>query len=173
MEIERLINRHKNAVYRQMVRVCGNQDDAEDALAIAIFSAIKASDQLRDPERFQGWLAMIGTRACSRMRIRDRLVSLTSLSDLEAKGIELYDRGHSPDEDAELHEVKHCVMAAIESLPEILREVYVRREISGESAESVAKTLKLSVAAVKSRLHRARTLVRQSLESGLGCDPDA
>lgn len=173
MEIERLINRHKNAVYRQMVRVCGNQDDAEDALAIAIFSAIKASEQLRDPERFQGWLSMIGTRACSRMRIRDRLVSLTSLSDLEAKGIELSDRGHSPEDDAELHEVKNCVLAAIESLPEILREVYVRREISGESAESVAKELKLSVAAVKSRLHRARTLVRQALESGLGCDPDA
>lgn len=89
MEVERLINRHKNFVYRQMVRVCGNYDDAQDALANAIYSALKASEQLRDPASFQGWLSRIGTRACSRMRIRERLVKLSSLEDLQNKGFDL------------------------------------------------------------------------------------
>lgn len=170
MEIERLINRHKNAVYRQMVRVCGNQDDAEDALAIAIYSAIRASEQLRDPTRFQGWLSMIGTRACGRMRIRERLVGLTSLSDLEARGIEISDQRLDAEGELEMHEMKSCVLEAIDGLPELLHEVYVMREVNGDPADTVAKKLNLSVAAVKSRLHRARVQVRHALESGLGCE---
>jgi len=170
MEIERLIDRHKDAVYRQMVRVCGNHDDAEDALSDALVAALKASEQLRDPTNFQAWLARIGSRACSRMRIRERLVQFWSISDLEAKGFEIVDPHGDPSQEAEQTYLKSCVAGAIEQLPELFRDVYVRREILGEPAEKVAKDLGITIAACKTRLHRARNIVRDALDSGIGCE---
>jgi len=169
MDIERLIEKHKDAVYRQLVRVCGNHDDAEDALAEAFRAAVQASDQLKDPESFRAWLAKIGSRVCVRKRIRERLAKSVSLAQLESKGIELKDAHSGPDIQAEESVISDCVRRAIESLPETYREVYLRREILGEKAEDVACQMNLSVAAVKSRLHRARQLARESLDSGLGC----
>lgn len=167
--MERLINRHKDAVYRQLIRTCGNQDDAEDALADALLSAIKASEQLNDPANFQAWLAKIGARACARIRIKERMLSSVSLADLEARGFEIPSQDASPATEHELTMMKGCVAAAIESLPDLYREVYLRREIRGDMAQDVAAQMGLSVSAIKSRLHRARELMRASLDSGLGC----
>jgi RNA polymerase sigma-70 factor (ECF subfamily) len=169
VDIERLIDRHKDAVYRQMVKVCGNYADAEDALADAIFAAIKASHQLRDPDHMRAWLGRIGTRSCFRMRIRERLTGSVPMDDLESMGIQLRAAGPDPGEQAEIAAMKNCVASAIQAIPDLFREVYVRREILGEKAESVAGDLGLSVPAMKSRLHRARRIVRESLDSGLGC----
>jgi RNA polymerase sigma-70 factor (ECF subfamily) len=169
LNLERLIDEHKDAVYRQMVRTCGgHRDDAEDALAEALYAAIKASHQLRNPEQFRAWLARIGTRSCARMRIRERLLRLSSLDDLEKVGIEIA-ADDSPTQEVEMNELKECVSGAVELLPDIYRTVYLRREILGEPAEKVSKDLGLSLPALKSRLHRARELMRDSLDHGLGC----
>lgn len=169
MDLERLVNRHKDAVYRQMVRVCGNHADAEDALADALLAAVRASSQLSNPDSFQAWLVKIGSRACARSRIRGRIEQHRSLTDLEALGIELADEDPDPSTQLESKTMKSCVSEAIERLPRIYREVYERREINGETAEHVAARLHLTVPAVKSRLHRARRLVRELLDDGFGC----
>jgi len=152
-----------------MVRTCGNHEDAEDALAEALYAAIKASDQLQNPDSFRGWLGKIGTRSCARMRIRDRLVQFTSVAELESKGFELKDSHQSPDALAEISALKTCIAGAIELLPETYREVYLRCEIMGEKLDDVADSLNLSLSAIKSRLHRAREIMRESLDHGLGC----
>jgi RNA polymerase sigma-70 factor (ECF subfamily) len=103
------------------------------------------------------------------MRIRERLVKFTSLSDLEASGFDLSDPRNSPAKEAELATLKTCVVGAMDLLPETYREVYERREILGESAQTVASDLHLSISAVKSRLLRARAMMREFLDSGLGC----
>jgi RNA polymerase sigma-70 factor (ECF subfamily) len=103
------------------------------------------------------------------MRIRERLVQFTSVEDLEAHGFELSDAEIGPAKAAELSALKNCVTGAIELLPEIYREVYLRREILEEKAKDVASALCLSLPAVKSRLFRARELMRESLDGGLGC----
>jgi len=169
MDIERLINRHKDAVYRQMVRTCGNHDDAEDALAEALLAAMKAADQLRDPSNFQAWLSRIGTRSCARMRIREKLLGKHSITELEEKGWELPDSQNSPEQEAEITALKGCVRGAVELLPEVYREVYIRREVLEEKAEDVAQSMGLSLPAVKSRLHRAREIMRTNLDTGMGC----
>lgn len=169
MEVERLINRHKDAVYRQMLRTCGNHEDAEDALADALLAALKASEQLNDPASFKSWLARIGTRACWRTRVRERLVHFTSLEELEANGLTFPVRPNGPDKIVEMALLKDCVRGAIESLHETYREVYIRRDVNGDTAKDVAVSLNLSIAAVKSRLHRARRMMRDALDSGLGC----
>ena len=169
MDIERLIEKHKDAVYRQLVRVCGNEEDAEDALAEAFKAAVQVSQQIKDPESFRAWLAKVGSRVCVRKRIRQRLERSISLAQLESTGIELKDTQSGPDKQAEESVLSDCVKQAIDALPEIYREVYLRREVLGEKAEDVARELSLSIPAVKSRLHRARQMARDSLDSGLGC----
>lgn len=170
-DLERLITDHRDAVYRQMVRACGNHEDAEDALANAILSALKAAEQLREPERFQAWLAMIGRRACARLKGRLKESSFESLEALQAMGFEASNEEPSPYDTTERDALKECVAGAIEGVPDLYREVYVRREIQGEPAAVVAKALGISLPALKSRLHRARQMVRAALDSGLGC-PD-
>ncbi|MCW5941478.1 MAG: sigma-70 family RNA polymerase sigma factor [Fimbriimonadaceae bacterium] len=160
MDFERLANRHKDAVYRQMVRVCGNRDDAEDVLVDALLSAYQALDTLRDEAAFRGWLARIATRICGRMRHRSELRPLVEWSALEAQGWESADPAPAPDAEAIMRHMQRCVSGAVEFLPAIYREVYVMRELETRPAEEVAEALGLTVSAVKSRLHRARHLVR-------------
>ena len=169
MDIERLIKQHKDAVYRQVVKVCGNHEDTEDALAEAFAEAVKASDKLHNPDSFRAWLARVGSRVCVRKKIAARLAKSVSLSDLEDKGFEIFDDRSSPEEEAQSNELSSCISCAISSLPEIYREVYVRRDLHGESAAEVAAAMNLSIPAVKSRLHRARELAREALDSGFGC----
>ncbi|MFN8220476.1 MAG: RNA polymerase sigma factor [Fimbriimonadales bacterium] len=164
IDVERLINRHKNAVYRQMVRVCGNRDDAEDVLVEAMLRAYKAKDQLRDEESFAGWLSIIGRRVCGRIRKKEALIPFLNLEDQENL---LQSAAPSADDLLNSAEMQRCIHAAIEALPDAYRQVYIRREIDGVEASEVADELGLTVANVKSRLHRARAKVREFLDNSL------
>ncbi len=167
MDFERLAARHKDAVYRQMVRACGNPDDAEDALAEALLRAHQAMGSLREPEAFQGWLAQIARRVCGRMRRRERLAPLLALSALEGEGLEIADPGPGLEAELEGKELRSCVAEALGALDEPYRQAYLLRDVDGLSGEEAAERLGISLAALKSRLHRARKAVRERLDLSL------
>lgn len=156
-----MLERHKDAVYRQMIRMCGNREDAEDTLIEAIMAAYRASDSLRSEEAFRGWLSMIGRRVCIRMRKREALTPVMALADVEVPSEE------TPQDEVARNEMKGCVQSAVAALPPMYRSVYVLREIEEVPAEEVAERLGLTVAAVKSRLHRARKMVREALDNSI------
>ena len=162
MDFERLAREHKDAVYRQMMRVCNGQaEDAEDALAEAMVVAFRASGQLQHPEAFRAWLTRIGSRICTKMQRREaRLV-------LEREPGLLESIAAKTEEDWESNRLKECVTKAISGLSPTYQEVYVRRELKGETADAVSAATGLSIPAIKSRLHRARALVREALDSDL------
>jgi RNA polymerase sigma-70 factor, ECF subfamily len=169
MDFDRLVRQHKDAVYRQMVRVCGNHEDAEDALVEALLAAHRALPKLRDKSAFRGWLAIVGRRACSRIKRHDALHPVLSLDLL---GDEMVG-GPLTEEPGDTHGVEEMtgqIKAVVNDLPKPLGEVYVRRALDGKSTEETAKTLGISEGAVKSRLHRARTLVREALDIKLPQD---
>jgi RNA polymerase sigma-70 factor (ECF subfamily) len=62
------------------------------------------------------------------------------------------------------HEIRDAIEAAVDKLPEEYRAIFVLRDIDGLSNEAVSNVLQLSVPAVKSRLHRARLIMRQQLK---------
>ncbi|MBZ0214416.1 MAG: RNA polymerase sigma factor [Nitrospirae bacterium] len=165
MDFERLAQRHKDAVYRQMVRVCGNHDDAEDALVQALLRAYEHASQLRDESAFRGWVSQIGRRICARMRHREELRPLSSLGDHDFAA-----EGPDPSLRAEQDHLVSCVKNAVGTLTAVYRPVYEMREIEGRTAEETAEALGLTVAAVKSRLHRARAIVRAYLDEN-ACSP--
>lgn len=169
MQFDRLVRQHKDAVYRQMVRMCGNQEDAEDVLAEALLKAYRALDQLGDEATFQAWLAIIARRTCGRLKRREALLPVLKLADIAEQGREPRDSAASPEQQALEAETKACLLEVIAQLPPAYRAVYERRDVLGLSANETAQELQLSVAAVKSRLHRARALVRAGVDQGLGC----
>lgn len=166
MDYDRLVKQHKDAVYRQMVRACGNHDDAEDVLVEALLAAHRALPTIRDEDAFRGWLAVVGRRVCSRIQKHEALRPVLSLSGLGDE-IEVADSRQDPVAESDQEELAMCVKKAVANLPETVRDVYLRREIEGKSAEETAAGLGITVAAVKSRLHRARQAVRESLDQSV------
>lgn len=164
MDFERELAKHKDDVYRQMLRVCGNADDAEDALATAIIKAYRASGQLEDPGSFRPWLTTIGRRAC--IRLRQKSGKNVSLEALQEAGVPIPDlSAPTAEENLELERTKQCALQAFEGLPEQFKELYRLREIDGLTNEQTAHKLGLTIANVKTRLHRARVLVREALDT--------
>lgn len=164
---ERLVNQHKDAVYRQMLRVCGNHADAEDVLIEALLKAYRHLDQLRDPVAFRAWLARIANRVCWQLRRREALMPLLQLSSLEEEGREIRSAEASIDVQMEKSQMKALLITAIAGLPEPYRVVYEMRDLQDIPGDDVASKLGISSAAMKSRLHRARALVRERLDDAL------
>ena len=166
-DFEELANQHKDAVYRQMLRVCGNQEDAEDVLVEALLRAYKNLDQLRESAAFRGWLAQIGRRVCWRLRSREKLMPIIQLSQLEEDGKQLRGRMQSAEAEFATKEMADLLHSAVDTLPEKYQTVYRMRDIEERSGEEVAEELGLSLAAMKSRLHRARAMVRERLDEAM------
>ena len=167
MDFEKLANEHKDAVYRQMLRVCGNREDAEDVLVEALLKAYRHLDQLRDQGTFRAWLAAIGKRVCWQLKEREALLPLLQLSSLEDEGRELAGKDSGPEAGAAFTQMKELLAKAMDSLQSEYRSVYEMRDLQGLPGEEVAEKLGISLAAMKSRLHRARVLVRQYIDEAL------
>ena len=167
MNFEELANEHKDVVYRQMIRVCGNREDAEDVLIEALLKAYRNLEQLRESAAFRGWLAQIARRVCWQLKQRDSLQPLLQLSAVEEEGREIAAAEDSPEVLVARQQMKEWLMKAIDSLEPEFREVYVLRDVEEVAGDEVAKRLGISLAAMKSRLHRARRDVRKYLDSAL------
>lgn len=167
MDFEKLANEHKDAVYRQMLRVCGNREDAEDVLVEALVKAYRHLDQLREQGAFRSWLAAIGKRVCWQLKEREALLPLLQLSSLEDEGRELAGTDSNPEAGAALAQMKQLLAEAMNSLPTEYRSVYEMRDLQDVPGEQVAEKLGISLAAMKSRLYRARVLVRKHIDEAL------
>lgn len=158
---------HKDAVYRQMLRVCGNREDAEDVLIEALLKAYRNLDDLNAPEAFRTWLGRIANRVCRQLRRKEALLPLLQLSELEETGAEFVDSAPSAEQQAGVAEMKQMLMAALRSLPSDYQAIYQLRAIEELSGEQTALKLGLSVTAMKSRWHRARKLLRERIDAAL------
>ena len=166
-KFETLAAQHKDRVYRQMIRVCGNREDAEDVLVEALLKAYRNLDQLRDQAAFRPWLAQIAKRVCWQLKEREALLPLMQLSALEDEGREIASEGPALETQIEKRRMKDLLDQAIRELPPMYLEVYSMRDIEELAGDVVARRLGISLAAMKSRLHRARELVREKLDAAL------
>jgi RNA polymerase sigma-70 factor, ECF subfamily len=167
-DFEALTRKHKDSVYRQMIRVCGNREDAEDVLVEALLKAYRHLDQLRDSAAFRAWLAQIAKRVCWQLKEREALSPLLQLSTLEEEGREIAGRELTPEAHLARRQMKQLLDDAIAALPPLYQSVYSLRDIEDRAGDEVAGSLGISRAAMKSRLHRARELVRAHLDAALG-----
>ncbi len=170
MNFEELVNEHKDAVYRQMLRVCGNHADAEDVLMDALLKAYRSLGQLREAAAFRAWLGQIARRLCWQLREREALAPLLQLSAMEDEGTELVSQVEAVDVELARREMKSLLWQVVDELPQEAREVYLLRDVEELSGEEVARKLGITLPAMKSRLHRARQAVRERLDQILPVD---
>ena len=167
VNFEKLANEHKDAVYRQMLRACGNREDAEDVLIEALLKAYQHMQQLNDPAAFRAWLAQIARRVCWQLKEREALSPLSQLSMLEEEGVAIKDPKPPVDSELALRRMKELLESAVNQLPPSAREVFVLRDMKELPGEEVARRLGISLASMKSRLHRARKLLRERVDAAL------
>jgi len=166
VNFDELAIEHKDAIYRQMVRVCGNQADAEDVLMEALLKAYRHLDQLRESGAFKAWLAQIARRLCWQLRRRDELLPLVRLSEMDEAGQEIADAS-SVEVEVAKRQMKEMLWRAVDGLAPEYRDVYVMRDVEEIPGDTVAARLGISVPAMKSRLHRAREAMRKSMDAAL------
>ena len=154
---EKLVNQHKDAVYRQMVRVCNHREDAEDALATALLHAFRAHEQLESEDAFRSWLGTIGKRVCTRMRSHAGVQTALEYA-------EEHDLVNEEVSEFDMAVLKGCVKDAVDELPDIYRTIYIACELNEQSVVDAALALGITHNAAKSRLLRARAMIREKLD---------
>jgi RNA polymerase sigma-70 factor (ECF subfamily) len=164
---EQLVQKYEARVYRHIWKMVKDNQLSQDLLQETFLSAYKGLEQFTGASSFSTWLFRIATNTAL-MFLRKHRPENVEYSD-EIGG--LIDRPYAvPSEflntplDALLSkEGRAKISQAIEELPVLYRSVIVLRDVEGFSLEEVSKIMESSVAAVKSRLHRARNYVRESL----------
>jgi len=170
-----LVNRYAPKIFRLTRHITRNDQDAEDALQETFLKAYSRLDQFQGNSSFYTWLVRIGVNE-SLMRIRRQkrrpMVSLDEELETASGSVprELADTGENPEEVYGRGEVRDLLAAAIDSLPETYRTVFVLRDVEGLSTEETGDMLGLSISAVKSRLLRARLQLREKLRKRLNSD---
>lgn len=165
---EELVNRYEKKIFRLTMNITRNKEDAEDAMQDAFMKAYSHLHTFEEESRFYTWLVRIAANEAL-MRLRKRRVNQFSLDepiegDDEIIPRDIEDWGPSPEQryaQSELHEILNKV---IDQLSPEFRVVFVLRDVEGLSTEETASSLGISVAAVKSRLLRARLRLRQKLD---------
>jgi len=161
-----------NAIYRLALRLVRSEEDAEDVVQEAYLQALKAIGEFRGHSRFTTWVHRIAVNQAL-MKLRKRRSDVFPLDTLEGGEtskypLQLVDWSESALGDLVRREAVGVVEAAIEALPIDLRTVLVLRDVNGLSNEEAAQSLELPLGAVKWRLHRARTILRDRLSTYFG-----
>lgn len=152
--VEQLLLQHQPSLARFARKYCATSEDAEDAVQETLWVIYRKIGTLQVASAFVSWTFQIVRHQCYRLFHRNDpdAVSILDLESLE---------GDSTQSLA----LKHDLVAAVAHLPLAYRQVFILRDIQNMTAPETAAALGLTLQTVKSRLHRARQLMRQSLES--------
>ena len=159
---EVLVSKHVPTLRRWVAGRMRNPQDAEDVVQQTLLLALRHFDQFRYEASFGTWLCTIATNEI-RARFRRPDNRRTVLIDPQAFATwEVKDTRRSPLAEAELEQVRVRMHQAIADLPELYRDVVELRDLRGLSIRETANSLRLSTPAIKSRLLRARCMLRKS-----------
>lgn len=159
-----LVSRYESKVYSLALKMVRNPEDAEDVLQDTFLRAYRGIKSFRGGSTFSTWIYRI-TANSALMRLRKKQLPTVSIEDADERDtpVNIADWTPGPVEQLLNQELQRVMDEAIGALPPEFRQVFVLRDIEELSNAEVAEILDLSVAAVKSRLHRARLKVRNRL----------
>lgn len=161
--MERVLTEVAPAVHRFGMRMCRHANDADDVLQDTLLAIANNLSSFEGRSSLTSWVFTLARTACSRRR--RGLKNQPHVADDEAQ--ELIDERGSPEDAVLQSELRARVNAALDRLPDQLREAIELRDVQGLSAKEAATVLDISVEALKSRLHRGRTLLRAALTTAL------
>jgi len=157
---ERLVEEYADRVYNVALRITGDPTDAEDAMQEAFLSAYNAWPGFRGESSPMTWLYRIAVNAAlMRVRSRHPIEYLSELGD----DPDVQDWSASAADLAQQSELQARLLVGLGLLAPDQRSALVLRDVDGLSTAEAAEVLEISEQALKSRLHRARLLLRQYL----------
>lgn len=165
---ERLVKKYETRIYNHCLKFLSNQEDAEDVLQETFLQVYRSLDSFRGDSAFSTWLFKIATNGCLMKIRRTKKVDLVSIDkpiDFDGSLLqrEIVDWSKNP---SLLHgndEIRNALDRMISLLPEDKRVVLILKDVEGFSNLEISQILGMTVAAVKSRLHRARLAMRDAL----------
>ena len=159
-----LLKRYQPQIFRFGMKMCRDPEDAREVLQDTLFAAARTLRGFRGASSVSTWLYTIARSFCIKKRRHSVFTpEVVSLESGTSDAFGARDRGRDPERTLADREVGAALEEAIASLEPAYREVLLLRDVEGLSAAEVAEVTALSVAAVKSRLHRARASVRDRL----------
>jgi len=166
-----LVQPYERRVYGAAMAILRNEHDAEDAAQEAMLKAFANIQQFRSEARFSTWLIQITVNEALMRRRRERTVPMEGLDnrteeDSEYAPREFADWREIPSEALERKEVRQRLAEALGTLDRKYREVFVLRDMEHLNIQETAEALGITVASVKTRLLRARLMLRDLLAAG-------
>ena len=168
-----LIQPYERRVYSAAFAILRNEADAEDVAQEAMLKALKHIGQFRAEARFSTWLIQITVNEARMRRRRDHAAMMEPITDQRDEEGNYTPRDFAdwreiPLETLARKEIRQQLAKALASLGQKYREVFVLRDMQQLSIEETARALGISAASVKTRLLRARLMLRDLLAPGLG-----
>ena len=167
---ETVMRRYNGALYRVARAILKNTSDAEDVLQESYLSAYRHIADFRADAKLSTWLTrIVVNQALARRRSRHRSRIVVPFSQLHAderidpEPVEADDSAASPEQSTSRAEIRSLLERKIEDLPVAFRTVFMLREVDELSGAETAECLSITEATVRSRLFRARGLLRESL----------
>jgi RNA polymerase sigma-70 factor, ECF subfamily len=172
---ERLVLTYQARAYRLAIGITTNSEDAEEVVQDACVSAIGKIDTFRGQSAFGSWFyrivanaALQKTRRRRGRRIDVALDDVLPAFDADGRHIgTVVDWSPAIDDPARQIEIRLALRSAIEELPAHHRAAVIMRDVENWSCAEIAEVLRVSVGAVKTRLHRARLFIRKRLAESL------
>ena len=172
---EVVMRRYNQRLYRVARAILRDDAEAEDVTQQAYVNAYRHLDQFAGLALFSTWLTKIAVHeALARARRRARFDEQEAVHDWDEDTMgALKSPGPDPERQALTVELRALLESAIEALPEHYRAVFVMREVEGMSTAESAECLDITEETAKTRLHRARKLLRDALYERAGIESAA
>ncbi|HWQ30639.1 MAG TPA: sigma-70 family RNA polymerase sigma factor [Negativicutes bacterium] len=169
---ELLISSYDKKAYNIAYRVMGNEEDAKDMAQEALLRVFRSIKDFKGQSSFSTWLYRIVTNVCLdelRRRKNDKHISIDSTVQTEngEMHMELCSDKETPESVYERVEQRELIKKAIQELNDEYRSVIVLRDIQGFSYDEISTMLECSLGTVKSRINRARSMLREKLKTSM------
>jgi RNA polymerase sigma-70 factor (ECF subfamily) len=167
-----IVRRHNQRLYRVARAIVRDDSEAEEVLQEAYLSAFQSLANFRADAKLSTWLTrIVANKAISRLHRKDTAVSLDALDTIDRIQAEVVGMPHldfDPERTTARVQVRELLERAIDNLPAPFRTVFVLRMVEQLSVKETASSLGIPEETVKSRLHRAKKLMREQLQTELG-----
>ena len=162
---ELVMRRYNQRLYRVVWSILGNDSEVESVMQDAYVSAFTHLDQFAARSKFSTWLTKIAVyEALARKKRQNRYVDLDSIAESDKERSDmLASKDKNPEERLLDRELEAILEHSVEALPELYRSVFVMRDVEGLDTAETADSLGITEENVKTRLHRARTMIRGEL----------
>jgi RNA polymerase sigma-70 factor (ECF subfamily) len=168
---EVLMRRHNQRVYRAARAVVKDEAEVEDVMQQAYVNAYVHLDQFEQRAQFSTWLIRIALNEAFARRKKTRAAE-SFVDDGDGERKESMNTMSSPQPDPErqayAEELRRVLEHAVDTLPDTYRTVFMLRDVEGLSTSETGKGLGLGEEAVKTRLHRARAMIRRAVTARIG-----